>query len=256
MNTNRNQRVFLLGGYDLEMETIKQILEGRDDCMVIDKQLRWDNAHLSAYKDELPQHTYNIIYGIELQEDISPPENYHRIDHHNDWDDKPSVLEQVAQIIDMQLNRYQKLVAANDKGYIPAMQQLSATEEEIADIRKRDRAAQGVTEQEEKLAEQSLTQHLCKYGELYVLKSQTSRFSPICDRLFPYQQLLIYTDDEWMYYGKGKEQLVKFFSNEIVPRRVFYGGGKCGYIGSVSHAFSKAEIEIIVKQIINEYGNI
>jgi len=256
MTTNRNQTVFLLGGYDLEMITIKQMLEGREDCVVIDKYLRWDNAKLSKYQQELkslPEHT---IYGIELQEDIVPPTNYHRIDHHNDWDSKPSVLEQVAQILDVELNRYQKLVAANDKGYISAMQQLSATEEEIADIRKRDRAAQGVTEQEEKLAELSLAQHLCKYGGLFVVKSQTSRFSPICDRLFPYQRLLIYTDSEWMYYGAGKAELVKHFADDITQRKVFYGGGDSGYIGSVRCASSKAEIEKIVEQIIKEYGNI
>ncbi len=256
MTTNRNQKVFLLGGYDLEMITIKQMLEEREDSVVIDKHLRWNNACLSAYQNELRQYHDKNIYGIELQEDIVPPINYHRIDHHNDWDEKPSVLEQVTQLLSVELNRYQKLVAANDKGYIPAMQQLSATEEEIADIRKRDRAAQGVTEQEEKLAELSLAQHLCKYGELYVVKSQTFRFSPICDRLFPYQRLLIYTDSEWMYYGAGKAELVKHFANEIVQRTVFYGGGKSGYIGSVRYAFSKAKIEKIVEQIINEYGDI
>jgi len=46
-------KLFLLGGYDLEMLTIKQLLEGRDGCMVADKRLRWDNAALSAYQQEL-----------------------------------------------------------------------------------------------------------------------------------------------------------------------------------------------------------
>ena len=256
MNITRPYKLFLLGGYDLEMLTIKQLLEGVHDCVVIDKQLKWDNAHLSEYQDELQTYVNNNIYGIELQEDITPPINYHRVDHHNDWDNKPSVLEQVAQLVDIQPNRYQQLVAANDKGYIPAMQQLSATVDEIADIRKRDRVAQGITAEEEMLGEKSISENLGRRGSLTIVKSLISHFSPICDRLYPYQRLLVYNDFEWMYYGEGKENLIWRFANEIAQKKVFYGGGKNGYVGSVSHSFSKAEIDIIVEQIIKEYGNI
>lgn len=256
MNITRPYKLFLLGGYDLEMLTIKQLLKGVHDCVVIDKQLKWDNAHLSEYQDELQTYVNNNIYGIELQEDITPPINYHRVDHHNDWDDKPSVLEQVAQLVDIQLNRYQQLVAANDKGYIPAMQQLSATVDEIADIRKRDRFAQGITAEEEMLGEKSISENLGRRGPLTIVKSLISHFSPICDRLYPYQRLLVYNDFEWMYYGEGKKNLIWRFANEIAQKKVFYGGGVNGYVGSVSHSFSKAEIDIIVEQIIKEYGNI
>lgn len=256
MGITLSQRIFLLGGYDLEMLTIKQLLEEKNAGVVIDKHLRWDNAKLSAYQDDMRQYANYHIYGIELQEDITPPINYHRVDHHNDWDDKPSVLEQVAQLVDIQLNRYQQLVAANDKGYIQAMQQLSATVDEIADIRKRDRVAQGITAEEEMLGEKSISENLGRRGSLTIVKSLISHFSPICDRLYPYQRLLVYNDFEWMYYGEGKENLIWRFANEIAQKKVFYGGGKNGYVGSVSHAFNKAEIEKIVEQIIKEYGNI
>lgn len=252
MNITLSQSTFLLGGYDLEMLTIKQMLEGREDCVVIDKHLRWDNAHLSAYRNELQTYTNNI-YGIELQEDIVAPASYHRIDHHSDWDYKPSALEQVAQLIGAQLNRDQQLIAANDKGYIPAMQQLAATEEEIDNIRKRDRAAQGITAEEEILAEKSIAENLKRCGTLTIVKSLTSRFSPICDRLFPYKQLLIYTDSEWMYYGDGKAKLVKQLSDDIKQKKVFYGGGDCGYIGSVRHAYSKEKINLFVEQTRQDY---
>ena len=58
--TLSSQKVFLLGGYDLEMLTIKQMLEERGDSVVIDKHLRWDNAKLSKYQLVLksyPEHT-------------------------------------------------------------------------------------------------------------------------------------------------------------------------------------------------------
>jgi len=256
MNITQRHKLFLLGGYDLEMLTIKQMLEVRENCVVLDKHLRWDNAKLSAYQGDLDKYQEYVIFGIELQEDIPVSTNYHRIDHHNDWAHKPSALEQVAQLISVQLNRDQQLVAANDKGYIPAMQALGATEEEIADIRRRDRTAQGITAEEEMMAESSISENLKRCGTLTIVKSQTSRFSPICDKLFPYKQLLIYTDSEWMYYGEGKAELAKQLESEIKQKKMFHGGGDNGYIGTVQYAYSKEQIDSFVEQVTKEYGKI
>lgn len=251
--TPYNNKVFLLGGYDLEMVTIKQMLEGKCECVVLDQQLKWDNACLGAYQDELPSYTDSDIYGIELQEDIPLPAHYHRIDHHNDCHAKPSALEQVAEIIGVGLNHHQQLVAANDRGYIPAMQKMGASTEEIADIRKKDRKAQGITESEEQLAEKSISDNLLRCGELIVVKSLTSRFAPICDRLFPYQRLLIYTDSEWMFYGAGKTELVNSFCSAIIQKKVFHGGGDRGYIGCVKYAFSTDDIMKFVGKMKEKY---
>ena len=248
-------KLFLLGGYDLEMQTIKQLLEGRGDCTVLDKSLQWDNALLSAYQDSMTTFTDVDTFGIELLEDIPLPPNYHRIDHHNAWNSKPSSIEQVAEIMHIVLNRDQQLVAANDKGYIPAMKALGATDLEIADIRRRDREAQGVCEVDEQLAEESLSDHLSRYGSLLVVKSLGPRFSPICDRLFPYQRLLIYTDLVWEFYGEGKDELVNLLDKEIKKGIVYHGGGDNGYIGCVKGAYDNNLIIKFVEQIINKYGN-
>ena len=254
MNTNPHTSQFLLGGYDLEMLTIKQMVEGKDDCTILDKHLQWDNARLSAYKDELSQlDGYHNIYGIELQEDIPFPKNYHRIDHHNDWTDKPSSLEQVAEVLGIELTHYQQLVAANDKGYIPAMKALGASKEEIDDIRRKDRAAQGVTDEDEVLAEKAIAENLHIYKGISVVKAFSSRFSTICDRLYPYQRLLIYTDTEWMFYGEGAARLVSLFAEDISKKKVFHGGGANGYIGAVQYAFDKTEIRKFVKKTTIEY---
>ena len=247
------RKLFLLGGYDLEMLTIKEMLEGRDDCVVADRYLRWDNALLSAYENELVDYCDNEIYGVELGEDIPVPINYHRIDHHNDWYGKLSALEQVSMLLDVELNRYQQLVAANDRGYISAMEEMGATEEEIADIRKKDRMAQGVSEADESLAEQSIKENMLRCGSLLVVKSLTSRFSPICDMLFPYQRLLVYTDAEWMYYGEGKAELVEMFAEEIKVGKVFHGGGDNGYIGAADNASTQREITRIIEIIKQKY---
>jgi len=256
MNITVPKKLFLLGGHDLEMLTIKQLLERGDDCVVLDRHLRWDTAHLSAYQDCLSQYSDYNIFGIELQEDIPTPKNYHRIDHHNDYATKPSALEQVAAAVGVPLNREQMLIAANDKGYIPAMIAAGATKEEIASIRRRDREAQGVSEADEKLAEESIAKQLRRFGSLTVVKSMTSRFSPICDSLFPYRSLLIYTDAEWMFYGAGKAGLTQRYADEIHAGRMFHGGGDKGYIGAVQYIYSQEQIEQFVKHIIGQYEHI
>lgn len=246
---------FLLGGYDLEMLTIKELLEERGDCVILDKHLSWSNALLSAYQQDLYENPYKDIYGLELQEDIPLPGNYHRIDHHNDWNHMPSSLEQVAEVLGMTLNWHQQLVAANDKGYIPAMQAMGATKSEIEDIRKKDRKAQGVSNSEEELAEQSIDNNLSRHGSLLIVKSLTSRFSPICDRLFPYRRLLIYTDEEWIFFGDGKANLVSALAADLNQGKVFHGGGDNGYLGAVKGVFSIFEINQYVNKIKKEYGN-
>lgn len=254
---SRQRKVFLLGGHDLEMLAIKEILYSQPNCVVVDKNLQWDNAKLSAYFDELQEYADDEIYGIELAEDISLPEelkaNYRRIDHHNDMNGLPSSLEQTAAVLGMDLNRRQRLIAANDSGYIPAMRALGAMDEEVTEIRRLDRAVQGVTEDDERLAEKSINENKNQYGSLVVVKSLTSKFSPICDRLYPYESLLVYTDEEWMFYGKGKADLVKHFSEEIEKKSIFHGGGEYGYIGSVKNAYEKGIIHTFANQIKNQY---
>ncbi len=256
MKTKCLHKLFLLGGYDLEMLTIKQLLEGRVGCVVLDKHLQWHNARLSAYQNELRQFPDSVIYGIELKEDVPLPRNYVRIDHHNGCSNKPSALEQVAQVLGVALNRCQQLVAANDRGYIPAMQALSASAEEIADVRRLDREAQGVSDEDELLAEQSIAKNRSHCGGLIVVKALTPRFSPICDRLFPYHRLLVYTDTEWVFYGEGKKELTILYADEIQEGKVYHGGGDEGYIGSVQNVYGVGEINQFVEQLKCKYGNI
>lgn len=144
--------LFLLGGNDLEMQTIKDILKS-NNIEYIDKKLSW-GAKLSDYKNELKH--MGIIYGIELEEDITPPKNYISIDHHGENNHLESSLEQIAKILDLELNRHQFLVAKNDSNYIKGMQSICTTKEEINLIRAMDRKAQGATPEDEALAIKSI----------------------------------------------------------------------------------------------------
>ena len=246
-------KVFLLGACDLEMLTIKQILDCRDGCVVVDKQLDWHNAFLSAFKEDIPLYCDYDIYGIELQEDIPVPKNYHRIDHHNDWENKPSALEQIASILGLELNRYQQLVAANDRGYIPEMLSMSATNQEIDMIRRADRLAQGVSEEEEQMAEDAIANAMSLHGSLIVVKSPSSHFSPICDRLYPFKHLLVYNDAEWVFYGEGKKQLVGLLAGEIKKNNIYHGGSDMGFIGAAKGCYDKETILRFVKRIVQDY---
>lgn len=246
-----SKRIFLLGGNDLEMTTIKNLLVNAGEQFET-HDLRWDNAKLSSYEKTLEEYGNSPdcqIYGIELNEDIPHPDNYVRIDHHNDFANKPSSLEQVATLLGLEMDRHMQLVAANDSRYIPGMIKLVASREEIDDIRRADRAAQGVSEGDESLAEKSLESCEGNIYDLYVVKSLTSKFSTICDRRYPYRRLLIYNDDVAEFYGEGVNDLTSLFKSELDAKKMYHGGGDSGYLGTVSGAYSKEEIAGIVDKI-------
>ena len=247
-----SKRIFLLGGNDLEMTTIKNLLVNAGEQFET-HDLRWDNAKLSSYEKTLEEYGNSPdyqIYGVELNEDIPHPDNYVRIDHHNDFANKPSSLEQVATLLGLEMDRHMQLVAANDSRYIPGMIKLGASREEIDDIRRADRAAQGVSEgDDERFAEESLKSCKGDASNLYVVKSLTSKFSTICDRMYPYRRLLIYNDDVAEFYGEGVNDLTSLFKSELDAKKMYHGGGDSGYLGTVSGAYSKEEIAGIVDKI-------
>ena len=242
---------FLLGGHDLEMLTIRDVLKTHGIAYA-DHDLSWDKAFLSSYREEMAilQREGRDIYGIELQEDTPMPARYHSIDHHNALAQSPSSLEQVMDILSLPMDRHQALVAANDKAYIPGMLQIGATDEEIAEIRKTDRAAQGVTEEDEKLADIAVTNNTKHIGELVVVHALSDRFSPICDRLFPYQRLLIHSDNTWMYSGQEARRVAKMYDDEKKGADIYRGGGPDGYVGLAHSSHSAEEMKGMAERII------
>lgn len=236
------------------MITIREMLE-REGISFADRELRWDNAELNAYQEELDQYGNQPdirIYGIELRSgEESSYTNYTLIDHHNEYADRPAALAQVAEILNIPLSRYEELVAANDSHYIPGMQALGATLEEIREIRLRDRAAQCVTARDEELAEKAIAGQRCLAGDLQVVYSETPRFSPICDRLYPYKKLLVYTNTEWMYYGEAICQVIALFPGEKASGILYHGGGANGFTGIASGSRTKEHIRQMIEQIIH-----
>ena len=233
--------LFLLGGYDLEMQTIKELLE-KNKAKYIDKKLSW-GAKLSDYKDEL--NFYGTIYGVELQEDITPPKNYKSIDHHNENSHKPSSLEQVGKILNIELNRHQQLVSANDANHIKGMQKLCATKEEIQTIRELDRKAQGVTDEDEELAKDSI-----KKSNSNIIYSKTPHFSSICDRVYDkFENYIVYDENKIVFYNYEVKTILDFLDAQHIQKDdCYYGGGEFGFVGIAKDKLSKKEILKLIKE--------
>lgn len=250
----KHKTIFLLGGYDLEMLTIREILE-KKGLALKDNKLEWSSALLSNYKDIFTSDSemYDCIYGIELSEDIAPPVNYKRIDHHNDMVHMPSSLEQIAGIIGVELNRFEQLIAVNDSRFIPGLQSMGASEEEIDLIRRADRNAQGVTEEDELLAQKSIQENFRKEKDIAIIRSFGQKFSPITDYMFDKEaRLLIYTDNKLCYYGPGTHTLSQHFKAMIQKKKAYTGGGENGFFGIAENVLTPTEIENgLVDEIIN-----
>ena len=239
--------IFLLGGHDLEMVEIARVLK-LPGLKFYDKDLSWSEACLSRYSDVLNDDDYFV--GIELKNDITEPAHYRLIDHHNHLAKSPSSLEQVASLLGIELNREQQLIAANDRGYIPAMEAMGASKEEIENIRFRDRQAQGATAEDERLAERSVRENLSVIGGITVIKSLTPRFSTITDRLYPCGRLLIYNEESITYYGDGISVLAQHFEDQVKQGIAYYGSG---FFGLTVEAIKQAGgIEKLLNAIISK----
>lgn len=246
---------FLLGGYDLEMLEIRKLLVTNNQ-KYIDLKLSW-GAKLSAYSAYLNDTGHFV--GIELVEDMEKPRHYKAIDHHNEYSGNPSAIEQVAELLGIELNRYQHLVAANDKAYISGMEAMGATQDEIAEIRKADREAQGVSDYDENMAGKSILHHLIRIDDLLVVEALTPRFSAITDRLYPFRKLLITFQDQLVYYGEGKWKIVKNFDGYVKQGKAYHGGTETGFFGLVNGAFTikeAREIRNIIIGLITEGSHV
>lgn len=251
------ENIFLLGGYDLEMLTVKEILMEKH-IKFFDKHLSWHNAFIDEYVDKLAGYE-NVedvrFYAIELKyKNLAPIKNLEIIDHHDDLCYGPSALEQVADLLSVDLNRWQLLVSANDRGYIPAMIKVGADEKEINAIRIADRRAQGVKDVDEKMAEEDV-ENLLRFENLIVVRTRSDKFSPICDRLFPYDRLIIYNECELVYYGMNAYDIYLFVADSYGNDKFYRGGGDSGFVGLKRGELDLLEIKRLVELIrkhINE----
>lgn len=229
---------FFLGGYDLEMITIRDLLQEAQAGRVWDKKLFW-GARCSDYSQEIKQslHQNRTPVLIELENDLNlDADRIILVDHHGTLagSDTPTSLHQVFKLLGFPQSRWTRwldLVAANDQGYIPELLKLKATPEEIALIRSADRAAQGISEAEERAGEEAITEAVRLANDsLTVVHLPHSKTAVVTDRLHPalggagYTNLLVISPSEVNFFGCGEAiyRLDKLFSGG------WYGGALPG----------------------------
>ncbi|MFW5879405.1 MAG: CorA family divalent cation transporter [bacterium] len=245
--------VFFLGGMDAEMAEIRDILLS-NNCKVVDNHALW-GISISQIKDQienLPEGNIPVLIEItdntgEYSDEKS--KDYIIIDHHNKraGKSKATSLEQIFDLLEIKrenMSRKQKLISANDRGHIRAMQRLCATDEEIKEIREMDLKYQNITEKDRKLAEEALDKNLELIDDVSVyIKSDTSKISLITDKIWnDYRHIFIeypVMDKDGneikaiSYTGTGQTiyKLVKKFDDNEIK---WYGGElpEYGYFGT------------------------
>lgn len=295
----QKRTMFLLGGHDLEMISIKKLLldfgfedisETADlscDLCFADFTLTWSDASIASYKKFL--NYSGIIYGIELfaNENIKLPEQYHRIDHHNDFSDKPSAIEQVLAIISdipvqcqnsmlqgktwlpknsliaieaeklkLEPIQFIKLVAANDTGHIAGMRNIEfSTDDMIKSIRFLDRQAQGITEEQWQQGEKAINESLKRNKDVCIVKALHNHFSVVTDRLDE-KKLIVYDDKQLMYYGTHARKLPEIFAENIAAKNAFYGGSdENGFFGFTNGTIKPEKMDAIINKIVDFVAN-
>lgn len=252
-----DQTTFFLGGADLEMVAIRELLaDHAKAAAVVDRSLSW-GAAASDYVSEIQEALScdRICVLVELKPDL--PLDYVPtatdltgnsvllVDHHNERASATAKtsLEQVMDLLKVDIKtlpnaRHLQLVSANDRGHVAAMLQLEppATVKELQEIRALDRQAQGVTSEDEQAAEvgiRSATKE-CS-GRLTVVRIPSQRTSPVTDRLDAalggpgFDNLLVVSPGSVNFFGDGQPILAlrKTFpdswSGGQLPTRGFWG---------------------------------
>lgn len=206
---------FFLGGNDLEMVTIRDLLASVPGVRVIDRQLAW-GAKASAYAAEIGE---AVARGetpvlIELENDLGlNSAQFIDIDHHgaSAGAEASTSLEQVFALLALPPSawtRWHALVAANDRGHIPAMREMGATEAEIAQVRAADRAAQGITADQERDAEAAIASaEVVAGGDLVIVRLPHGKTAAVVDRLVmqktPPENVLVLSPGEVNFFGRG-----------------------------------------------------
>lgn len=231
--------------------------------MLVTKQgwgASWNNLESEIKKEIENYKNKNYkIFGVELQGQA--PEGMINIDHHyydgDDRSNEKSSLEQVAELIGHELTLYEQFVAENDKGFIPAMLTLAKnknlsekeTQKMIEKVRLQDRAAQGITPEQEKIAEEAIKKAET-FDRLTVVKMSHSKTSTVCDRLFGgYKNLLIISDDGEVNFF-GSREVIKKLSDLVEGS---WSGGDLSHDNGFWGGYPSQDLDIEkeVKNLLN-----
>lgn len=228
---------FFLGGHDLEMIEIKQLLiEAGFGEEIVDKGLAW-GAKVSDYTGEINEALAAgktpVLIELALDEPIDAAmDRVVVVDHHGAQavDGAPASLRQVYDLIAPETSaasgapvhwtRWRALVAINDVAHIKGLEAFGVKPDEIRQVRDADRAAQGVdleTEAESRRAAAAATEE----DGLLLVETTANTSSAIMDFLHPvYRSTALQNSAENAPENAPDNTLV------IMPDKVsFFGSG-------------------------------
>ncbi len=236
--TSKNPKdIYLLGGSDAEMWAIKKKLD-KIKQPYFNRELKW-GAKIQDYSEQISKilETGDTPVAIELAE-AETIKGVVNIDHHYEKSDRPASLLQVMDRLGLKPSLFDELIAANDSGYIPAMEEKiekyrSQIEpragkdffEELKNkwintIRKIDRREQGITAEQEKQAEEAIKNREDLYNKtLSIVRLPHNQCATVVDRLYgTYENLFIPSaNGESNFYGNGKlcQELEKKYEGSL-----------------------------------------
>ena len=249
---------FFLGGRDLEMceigNLLHQLKNGGDGRIaeIYDKKLAW-GACVSDFEHEVNSAINDKLIPVllELECDIDIPDYAIEIDHHGARTGEPSALFQLFTLLDLpkkQWTRHYALVDANDRGHIAEMRKIGASDVELVAIRKADRSAQGISEDEEKSGLRALDKvELACDASLLVVRLPHERTATVSDPLAlsgETRDLLVLCPRSTHFFGRGDRimRLDQCFSGGwrggLLPERGFWGLPKRLGFDAVINVFS------------------
>lgn len=235
-STTSNARLWIVALNDGESIEIRRILDAAGELYAVSNQrwgARWDRLEapvvelLKRFQLDKPD---AVVYGVEL----AGPNSFRaiNIDHHRyAGDDRGHVmssLEQVAALLSRPLTQWQKLVALNDRGYIPAMLAAGASCREVIAVRRQDRLAQGVTAENSRIAKRDI--RTARWIGARVRVDCPDGFtSAHSDRLFDRaQEILLTSATSWSYSGPRHRQLATM---DFAENHWSGGAEESGYFG-------------------------
>lgn len=255
---------FFLGGRDLEMQAISELLQKHAPRRFLDRQLSW-GAKASEYEHEIEEQLRkgNHVVLVELEDDL----NLHGrprvvlVDHHGERAgvDQPTSLEQVFNLLKLPrscFTRQHRLIAANDRGHVESMKLIGASLEEMLAIRAADRMAHGVTPEDESaaIAAAKAAQSI-QNGKVTIVHSPTDRVSPITDHLHAelggpgYENIVVFHPQGVSFFGDGnvvsllRQRYPGGYSGGELPLRGFWGLNQpideTEFLGVVTNAIAK-----------------
>lgn len=238
------KKVWIIPRNDLESTEIVRVLEQFEEQAVISLQAwgaSWEGLEaevVSRVEGLLLQFPDAEVFGVELAG--NPRWGGRNIDHHKFADGDRSCelgsLDQVAKILGHELNRYERLVSANDKGWIPAMLDLGASQGEVDTIRMADRCAQGITPDQEAQAVRDIAAAEWR-GRKVLLRCPQGSNSAHTDRLFgQFDEALTIGPEKWIYFGSRARQIHDAVHAAGFGHQRDWVGGRveAGYAGFIS----------------------